>query len=600
MFRFRGSIRFAELGEPASAAATLDRGTNRLTLPGLDLAWDPRHASVARESHILALASGRPRIAGMGAGRDAARWIELYRRDGEHAAAEVGGGFAAAVVDIARQRALLFVDRFSMEAMCYRAHPGGLAFSDSCEEVPGASREIDAQALYDYLYFHVIPSPATVFRDVRRLEPAHVVVADTAGTRAQCYWTPAFEEHDRRHLSQRMRAFVDAVRTSVVEEADDPRTACFLSGGTDSSTIAGMLTRVRNEPAHAYSIGFESAGYDEMEYARIAARELGLAHHAYYVTPDDLVSAIPGVAASFDQPFGNSSVLPAYVCALRAREDGFTRMLAGDGGDELYGGNSRYATQKMFELYHALPDWVRHAVLEPPMTRWALFRKVPGLRHAGGYVRHARIQMPERLETFNLMRRIGHTEMLAPPLSAAIDADRPGAHQRSVWNASRGASLVNRMLAYDWKFTLADSDLPKVRAATRLAGVTVGYPFLSRELTDLSLGLPPDWKVNGTRLRWFFKQALRDVLPRQIRTKKKHGFGLPFGAWCLRHPPLRKLAEDSLAGIVERDIIRGEFARDLMVQRLPEAPGYYGEMVWILMMLEQWLRSRQQGVGVRP
>lgn len=593
MFRFRGLIEFSELQAPAHAIeVTSDAAWDRVTLPGVDLAWDPRHASVALEDGILALASGRARFGSVPAGSEAARWIALYHRHGAHAAAEVGGGFAVAVIDFGKRQALLLVDRFSMEAMCYRALGDTLAFSDSCNGIAGVSGEIDAQSIHDYLYFHVIPSPATAFADLRRVEPAHVVVADRESARSEAYWTPVFQEHDSHNLSDRMRGFVDAVRDSVALEADDARTACFLSGGTDSSTISGMLTRVRNEPANAYSIGFEAEGYDEMEYARLAARHLGLAHHTYYVTPDDLVAAIPKVAASLDQPFGNSSLLPAYFCALRAREDGFTRMLAGDGGDELFGGNSRYATQKLFEPYHALPRWVRQAVLEGPATRWSLFREVPGFRQVGGYVRHARVPMPDRLETFNLLHRLGRADILTPEILARVEAERPAARQRSTWQATDGASLVNRMLAYDWKYTLADSDLPKVRAAAQLAGVTVGYPFLSRELTDLSLGLPPGWKVNGTKLRWFFKRALRDVLPSEILTKKKHGFGLPFGAWCLRHPALRKLAEDSLEGIVARNMIRGEFARDLLVKRLPEAPGYYGEMVWILMMLEQWMRSR--------
>jgi asparagine synthase (glutamine-hydrolysing) len=593
MFRFRGLIEFSELQAPAHAIeVTSDAAWDRVTLPGVDLAWDPRHASVALEDGILALASGRARFGSVPAGSEAARWIALYHRHGAHAAAEVGGGFAVAVIDFGKRQALLLVDRFSMEAMCYRALGDTLAFSDSCNGIAGVSGEIDAQSIHDYLYFHVIPSPATAFADLRRVEPAHVVVADRESARSEAYWTPVFHEHDSHNLSDRMRGFVDAVRDSVALEADDARTACFLSGGTDSSTISGMLTAcATSRPTRTRSA---SRPRGTTRWSTRALQRAISALRITFITSPRTISSLRyrKVAASLDQPFGNSSLLPAYFCALRAREDGFTRMLAGDGGDELFGGNSRYATQKLFEPYHALPRWVRQAVLEGPATRWSLFREVPGFRQVGGYVRHARVPMPDRLETFNLLHRLGRADILTPEILARVEAERPAARQRSTWQATDGASLVNRMLAYDWKYTLADSDLPKVRAAAQLAGVTVGYPFLSRELTDLSLGLPPGWKVNGTKLRWFFKRALRDVLPSEILTKKKHGFGLPFGAWCLRHPALRKLAEDSLEGIVARNMIRGEFARDLLVKRLPEAPGYYGEMVWILMMLEQWMRSR--------
>ena len=131
------------------------------------------------------------------------------------------------------------------------------------------------------------------------------------------------------------------LRDAVARRLDGSVPACFLSGGTDSSTVAGMIREVSGQPAHTYSIGFEAEGYDEMAYARIAARHFGCEHHEYYVTPADLVRSIAEVAASYDQPFGNSSALPAYYCAKVAREQGVTRMLAGDGGDELFGGKSR-------------------------------------------------------------------------------------------------------------------------------------------------------------------------------------------------------------------------------------------------------------------
>ena len=309
------------------------------------------------------------------------------------------------------------------------------------------------------------------------------------------------------------------------------------------------------------------------------------------MTPDDLVEGIPKLAASFDQPFGNSSVVPAYYCALRAREDGFGRMLAGDGGDELFAGNSRYAMQLLLGHYDRVPHAVRR-MIEPLSVNSPLFRKVPGLRQLGGYVRHARLPLPDRLESFNLLHRIDAGEVFEPSFLARIDTSHPLAAQRRTWSAVDADSLLDRMLGYDWKYTLADNDLPKVRAATRVAGMTVGYPFLSRALAEFSLTLPARWKLRGTKLRWFFKEALRDVLPGEILRKTKHGFGLPFGPWVLKHERLRALAEMSLEGIARRGMVKPAFARTLVGTRLAEAPGYYGELVWILMMLEQWMAAR--------
>ncbi len=148
------------------------------------------------------------------------------------------------------------------------------------------------------------------------------------------------------------------------------------------------------------------------------------------------------------------------------------------------------------------------------------------------------------------------------------------------------------MLAYDWRYTLADSDLPKVRGATQMAGVQVAYPLLSDAITDFSMRLSPDWKLKRMKLRWFFKEALRGFLPDEIITKKKKGFGLPFGVWASRDPALKALAEESLQQLAQRGIVQADFVNRLTRQYLPDHPAYYGEMVWILTVLELWLRAQ--------
>ena len=590
-FTLRGSVDFAKLA-PAPLSADRMRAhaqSRHLESPGITLQWREGAADVAERNGVLAIATGRARGgARLAASGEAARWLERYATQGGRAADGVGGGFAVVIVDVNRREATLFVDRFAMESLCYRVTPGALAFADGAAFVPGSS-DLDRQALYDYLYFHMIPAPATAYAGVLRVQAGERVVASSGGCASSPWWQPRFDERGEGDLAIRRREFIERVEAAVREEADDDATACFLSGGTDSSTIAGMLTRVRGKPAAAYSIGFDADGYDEMEYARIAARHFGLEHRIYYVTPDDLVASIPSIAASLDQPFGNSSLIPAYYCARNARDDGFTRMLAGDGGDELYGGNSRYALQKLLGYYERVPSALRAAV-EPPATQWPLLRRVPGFRQLGGYIRHARVPMPDRLESFNLLQRLDDEGLLQPDFRASVDTRAPREAQRRTWGSLHARDLVNRMLEYDWKYTLADNDLRKVQAATRAAGVSVGYPFLANAVADLSLVLPANWKVRGLRLRWFFKQALRDFLPQPILRKKKHGFGLPFGQWMLTHPGLLRLAIDSLDGVAQRGIVREAYIRELVDTRLPSAPGYYGEMVWILMLLEQWLR----------
>ncbi len=358
-----------------------------------------------------------------------------------------------------------------------------------------------------------------------------------------------------------------------------------------------MIGEVSGQPPATYSIGFEAEGYDEMEYARIAARHFKTEHHEYYVTPDDLVRSIPSVAQYYDQPFGNSSALPAYYCAKMAKEDGVSKILAGDGGDELFGGNTRYAKQKVFGYYDSVPGLFRNALLEPLLLKTPL-GKLPLARKGASYIEQAKIPLPDRGQIYNMLHRLGISQVFDPNFLARVDIDDPIRQQRGVWNLALAQSQTNRELAFDWRYTLAECDLPKVVGTTSLAGIEVGFPMLDNRLLNFSMQLPASYKVNGLKLRWFFKEALRGFLPDEILAKKKQGFGLPFGVWVAKNPRLRSLAEESVRGLVDRKILRQDFVDALFGRYLHDHPGYYGEMIWISMMLEQWLRRNVGVLGV--
>lgn len=542
--------------------------------------------------------------------------VELARRDGDaaawhraaatiddldgavRAAAAVDGSFAVGLAD-ARGRVFLAVDRFAVRTLCWRLVGERLLFAERADALAAVepAAPISAQALYDYLYFHSIPSPRTAFDGVFRLPPGHCAWYDGQTLEIRRYWEPRFEEPTRPDFEALARSFRGRLREAVASELDGSKPGCFLSGGTDSSTVAGMIKDVAGRAA-TYSIGFEAEGYDEMAFARIAAKRFGTEHHEYYVTPDDLVRSIPEVARHFDQPFGNSSALPAYYCAKMAREDGITRLLAGDGGDELYGGNARYAKQRIFGWYDAVPGVLRRGLLQP-LLEGTPIGALPLARKGRSYVEQAKVPLPDRMQMYNLLLRLGTADVFTSEFLARVDAEDPLRQQRAVWQETGNASALNRMLAYDWRYTLAESDLPKVCGATSLAGVAVAFPFLERGVVDFSLALPTEYKLKGLKLRWFFKEALRGFLPDEIITKKKQGFGLPFGVWATRHPGLRNFAADTLHSLAGRGIVRREFIETLLADKLPAHPGYYGEMVWILMMMEQWMQGHEAARGHR-
>ena len=525
-----------------------------------------------------------------------AAWREAFLRFGTNAPEQVSGDFSVAI-RLLDDGAFLAVDRFAIRSLCYRLVGKKLLFAERADQLVDASTEIDPQAIFDYLYSHAIPSPRTIFKGIYRVPPAHFVLYENNQLTVAPYWIPTFEETSQPSFNQLCEEFRTLLQKATNRQLNGGKAGCFLSGGTDSSTVAGMIGLANGAPAATYSIGFEAEGYDEMEFARIASSHFKTDHHEYYVTPEDLVRSIPMVAASYDQPFGNSSALPAYYCAKMAKDDGVTRILAGDGGDELFGGNSRYAKQRISDWYQHVPGAIRTGLIEP-LLGTSLVTGFPLVRKAASYVEQASVPMPDRLQMYNLITRLGIEQVLSKDFLERVDISSPLQLQRKVWAGARTINNTNRELAFDWRYTLAESDLPKVCGTTRLAGVDVGFPMLDDDLLAFSMRLPIDYKLKGQKLRWFFKEALRGFLPDEIIVKKKQGFGLPFGVWLTRHDALRKLARTSVMGLVDRGVYRGEFVEQLFNKQLQEHPGYYGEMIWISMMLEQWLLNHRTNYSI--
>jgi asparagine synthase (glutamine-hydrolysing) len=537
-----------------------------------------------------------PRLSQLARAEGVAKTLaDHWRESGEKVFANLTGAFSLCILDEGSNEAILAIDRMGIHPLSFQISGEGLVFGSSADAIilhPLTRPEIAPQSLYNYIYFHMVPGPDTIYQGQKRLLPGEYLIYRGGSAETRKYWEMRFVEHEARPFPELKHDFLDVLHSSVREAIGGEEVGAFLSGGTDSSTIAGLLGEVSGQPARTYSIGFDASGYDEMEYARIAARHFSTRHHEYYVTPDDIVSAIPQIAAIFDQPFGNASAIPAFYCARMAKADGLSRMLGGDGGDELFGGNVRYAKQRLFSLYEHMPSVMRKGIIEPLVFGIPGGASLPLISKARSYIEQASIAMPARTETYNLLERYGHGEVFTGEFLATVNTGYPAILLNDVYHQTEASSLINRMLAFDRKFTLADNDLPKVAKACELAGMDVAFPLISDEIVAFSLRLEPQLKLKGTKLRYFFKEALRGFLPEEVIAKQKHGFGLPFGVWLQHHKPLQALASDSLSDLKSRNIIRADFIDKLLGHHLEEHAGYHGTMVWVLMMLEQWYRQR--------
>jgi asparagine synthase (glutamine-hydrolysing) len=272
-------------------------------------------------------------------------------------------------------------------------------------------------------------------------------------------------------------------------------------------------------------------------------------------------------------------------------------LLAGDGGDEIFGGNTRYAKQQVFEWYGTVPGVLRTGLLDP-LLGTGLARALPLVKKAASYAEQANVPLPARLQTYNLLHRLGTARMLTPAFLGAIDQAAPARTEAAVFARCRAAAPVDRLLAFDLKYTLEDADLPKVVHTCELAGCEVRFPLLDDGLVEFASGLPPRDKLHRLRLRPFFKEASRGFLPDAILTKSKHGFGLPFGVWVMRDAALGAYARESLIALADRGLVQHAFVDEVFSRELPAHPGFYGEAVWILMMLSQWLDHHAPGFSL--
>jgi asparagine synthase (glutamine-hydrolysing) len=458
-------------------------------------------------------------------------------------------------------------------------------------QLPGWQPTVSSQAIYHHLNFSYIPTPFTIFEEVRKLPPGARLTVDASGLRLERYWKPAYPEDLARSDDQLAAELRARMRTDIGGYVRaDAEPACFLSGGTDSSTIAGILADTAGaERTHAFSIGFAEEAFDELDYARTAAKAFGLRHHERRIDAGETLAAIDILVESFDEPFGNSSAVPTYYCAALARSEGHNCLLGGDGGDEIFGGNERYAKDYYFQRYYDLPAPAKalggmlRAALKPIDQRFA--NRIKNFLHRGA------LANPERFYTDDSFASDYYRELL----TADFRAKCPERSSLSIldrhFTEADASSGLNRLMYIDLQMAIADNDLTKVNRSAKAAGVSVLYPYLTPDLIAFMGRVPAGLKVKRTEKRYLFKKAVAPILPDAILTKKKQGFGLPFGHWFRHDPKISAFLGDILMSrrCRERGFLESGFLQTLLDRHRQEVWDYSNEL-WLLLMLELWHR----------
>jgi len=521
--------------------------------------------------------------------------VHLYEEMGERVVERLHGMFAFAVWDERRVQLLLARDRLGKKPLVYSDDGSRLAFASELQallEAPGVPRAVSPEALDLYLTYQYVPAPLTIYEGIRKLLPAHYLVASKDGTRIERYWNLPTETQETPASAAELRNLLDqAVRRRLIS---DVPLGAFLSGGIDSSIVVGLMARHQREPVKTFSIGFGHTKYDELNYARLAAKRFGTDHHEF-VVESKAIEVLPLLVRHYGEPFADSSAIPTYYLAQKTREH-VTVALSGDGGDEGFGGYERYAAMALGARYDALPRPLRSAVgglaralfgrastAEPKMRGRRLRRFVEGL---------SRSQVERYIEWIAYFKPSER-----PGLYTADFAVRLGGHDAARYLAAEfdKVSLLDAAAAtarVDAATYLPNDILTKVDIASMANSLEVRCPFLDPEVIGFGLSLPTGLKMGslGTTTKKFLRAAFADLLPPPIRRRGKMGFGVPIAHW------LRSELRDYARGILlsPECLGRGYF-REEMVRRLVEehqtCRADHADRLWALLSLELWHRE---------
>ena len=510
--------------------------------------------------------------------------VELARR--------LGGMFAFAVWDERRGRLVLGRDRVGKKPLFYWCAGGRLVFGSEIKALladPGVPRRLDEGAIPAYLTFGYVPTPRTFFEGVHSLPPGHVLsFVPGAEPVVERYWEPPLAgvngaqrlELSLRDAAREVRSGLeDAVRRRLIS---DVPLGAFLSGGIDSSAIVGIMAGQLDRPVQTFTIGFDDRdGYDERPYARMAAERHRTDHHEFVVHPN-AVDLVERLVWHHDQPFGDSSGIPTFLLSEVTRGE-VTVALSGDGGDELFAGYERFAAGLAARRYAKLPALAHRAMkaglgLVPPR---ALRGRVGSLQR---FAHLAELGLPDSYRRW--ISYVGDQER-----ATLLDGNRDDwamEDYRAIWSLSEGGHPLDRLLDLNLRTYLLDDLLVKADRMSMAHGLEVRSPFLDSELLSYTVRLPPGLKARGLSLKRVLKEAVEDLVPREILHRPKKGFGVPLDRWF--REDLRAYVAGTLGAqdaSVKRHLVPESV--DALLREHWSGARNHGHALWTLLTLEVFL-----------
>jgi asparagine synthase (glutamine-hydrolysing) len=524
----------------------------------------------------------------------------LYEEHGDKFLGELEGMFGLAVWDRTRRRLIVARDGLGIKPLYYRQTQRELSFASEAKallRMPGVTAALDRAALAQYLAFGYVSEPNSMFSGIRKLPPGSALIVADGRCTIHRFWKLAPEVDrsiDARQWAERLRGEMErAVRDQMV--ADVPIGA-FLSGGLDSSAVVAFMSRHSKHPVKTYSIGFKGSSgaelYNELPYARQVAQAFGTDHHEILVQPD-VASLLPELLWHMDEPVADAAFITTYLVSKFARQD-VTVILSGVGGDELFGGYTRYLDEHYRRLYHRVPAFIRRSIIEPIASRLPSdrhSRMLNKLRLAKAFLLADSLGFEDRygafMEVFNRAERRSLLKGGAPTFDDCIARAFAG---------TAAEDPLRRLMDVDLATQMPEDLLMLTDKMSMAVSLECRVPLLDQRLVALAARIPGDVKIHNGALKHLMKQSLAGVLPESILNREKRGFGAPIGAWFKAE--LAALVRD----VLSREVLlrRGLLDPDTVLRTVREHEQQQADRtdhLLALINLELWCRLYLDGAS---
>jgi len=528
--------------------------------------------------------------------------VHLYEERGSDAVAALSGMFAFAIWDAIQGRLLIARDRLGIKPLYYYlADDGSLYFGSEIKAILASGAivpQVNFSALPDYLANHAPSGDETLFRSIKRLPAGHTLIWENGKLQIRQYWDARFEPEvgvqalsDQEYTERWREKFRDAVRTHLM--ADVPL-GVFLSGGIDSSAIAAMMSQLVKGPFKTFSVAFSEREANELEFARIVSRAYRTDHHEIIVSPEEYFASLPKMIWQEDEPIAHVASIPLYHVAKLAAQH-VKVVLTGEGSDELLAGYGKYRTT----VYNLACGGFYHRWTTAGMRRLvrgglslALPSRVEEKLQRTFLWRDATIEQLY-FDNFAVFSRSMQERLLTPQAKSQIGRLDPYLKVHDLIHATDARTILNKLLYADLKTYLHEL-LMKQDQMSMAASVESRVPFLDWGLVDFTTRLPDRMKLRGWTTKYVLRQAMKDMLPREILTRPKVGFPVPVGAWF--RGKFRHIIDEHVLGerVRERGILNHAALEQLVAEHNSNRKDHF-QRLWSLVNLELWLRQSIDG-----